>query len=64
MNIYQEYDAKARKLRDSVMVKAWIAAFQTDKWKTHKDCHRGGYPHAPNLLCGGGPGIVIVTYTN
>ena len=54
MNIYQEYDAKARKLRDSVMVKAWIAAFQTDKWKTHKDCHRCGYPHAPNLLCGGG----------
>lgn len=54
MTFYQEYDAKARKLRDSVMVKAWIAAFQTNKRKTHKDCHRCGYPHSPGLLCGCG----------
>lgn len=54
MQILQDYNERARKLRDSPMVKAWITAYQTDKWSTHKDCHRCGYPHSPHVLCGMG----------
>lgn len=51
---YAEYFKKARALRDSPMVKAWISAYQTDKWNTHEDCHHCGFPHSPHVLCGSG----------
>ncbi len=51
---WQEYEGRARELRNSPMVKAWIAAYQTDKWSTHKDCFKCGYPHSPHTMCGMG----------
>lgn len=51
---WQEYFAKARALRDTPMVKNWIAAYQTDKWSTHADCRHCGFPHSPHLLCSSG----------
>lgn len=51
----QEYAEKASKLRNSPMVKAWIAARSArQSYSDDKDCHRCGFPHASNLLCGAG----------
>lgn len=43
-----------RKLRSDPMVATWISAYQTDKWSTHKDCWRCGFPHSDAIMCGMG----------
>jgi hypothetical protein len=42
-------------MRDSI-IEAWIKDYQGgDPWRKNRaDCHQCGWPHAANLLCGGG----------
>lgn len=50
---YGEYVSKAKALRHTAVVEAWISAFK--KRSQYPDCKHCSYPHSSNLLCGRAP---------
>lgn len=51
----EEWQAQLKELRQHPFVIQWIKDYQKDdKWRQYEDCPHCGYPHAENLICGGG----------